>query len=471
MRKLLLFVLFLLIANVVFAFEISAPEGTIDIGTGSTKIININLTSNKDDDITFSFVDGKTWINLDVQKIKINAGEIKTVKVYISPFFTTQFGLYKIGIVAESTISKETKKADIFINVKRGEYIYIDKVTVSGNLEPKGYAKIETTIKNYKLKTVNDIYVHTIVSSPLRKLLDTTIKIDKLDPDESKTIENIINFDRLAEPGTYNVKIISEYMNEKNEYEQTFAVIKKSVITKQYEKFPLLLGYGKTIRVRNDGNEVGDEIVYDDVPKFDSIFFYGDEPTQKEDGRYAWKIKDIKPDEEKTITYYIDYSPLFVFVLAIIIVFWFFFYKYRTVRISKFILNKKHIEEGEEFTVCINVYNGLKKLDEILVHDFVPSIFKIKDTEGPVPHKKTTNIGTELTWKLKDVKSHETRILTYKIIPIFGVHGTIRLPEASAEFKFGKKFVKNISGSPSIGLVESEETKIKLLRSKFISRK
>ena len=135
---------------------------------------------------------------------------------------------------------------------------------------------------------------------------------------------------------------------------------------------------------------------------------------------------------------------------------WIFFYKVRIIRIKKFILEKKFIEEGEEFTVGIEIANSTgRKIENVTVKDFVPSVFNIKEGEGLKPVRKKTAAGAELTWKLKDVHKNEVRILSYKILPVFGVHGTIRLPQASVSFMGRKKTVEIKSAFANIG-VETE---------------
>ena len=135
-----------------------------------------------------------------------------------------------------------------------------------------------------------------------------------------------------------------------------------------------------------------------------------------------------------------DYSPLFLFIVVVLIAVWLFFFKIRTLKIKKFMLEKKFIEEGEEFTVGIELSNASgRKVDDLTVRDFVPSVFEFKEGEGPKPVRKKTAAGTELTWKVKDLHKNEERILSYKILPVFGVHGTVRLPQASASFTSGKK--------------------------------
>jgi hypothetical protein len=463
MRKILfvagIMLLFMISAS--FAFELNVPTETISIPAGGTRDVMINITSSTNDNILFSFSDAKTWVSMDTQHMLINKSEMKFIKVSISPPPAIQLGLYKVGIVAESLNTNEKISKDLYMNIERGEKIYIENLMVTGKLEPMGYADIKATLKNYMKATVQDVSVHITAYSPTEKILDYTTTQNKIDPMEAVVVGKTLYFSKTAVSGTYNATVEINYVNGHEFSERTFNVVERSLITSTHENYPIFIGYGKTIKVRNDGNDVGNETVIEDISSFDSIFFSGS-PTRKEGNRYFWEIPNINPGEERTITYKVDYSSLFIFILAVIIAWWYFFYKYRTLRIRKFIMQRKDIKEGEEFTIGIELHNGLgRSVKELTVRDFVPPIFKIREAAGPEPKKKTTNIGTELLWKLDDLKRGEERILSYKIIPVFGVHGALTLPTAYVEFTFNKMNVKNMSNITRLGVKETDEEKSK----------
>jgi hypothetical protein len=87
----------------------------------------------------------------------------------------------------------------------------------------------------------------------------------------------------------------------------------------------------------------------------------------------------------------------------------------------------------------------------------VPPVFDMKELNSLPPVKKKTSAGTELTWKLKDVHNREERLVSYKIIPLFGVHGQIRLPRSRVTFKQGKREIHNNSAYASIGIATDKE--------------
>jgi len=224
-----------------------------------------------------------------------------------------------------------------------------------------------------------------------------------------------------------------------------------------------MFGFTKTITIRNDGNAEADIVtITNDISAVEGVFYSGDLPARAEDGRYVWLVRGVAPGTVLTIEYKVDYTSLFAFMLAMIILGWVLFFKLRTVRIKKYIIQKKELEEGEEFTVGVEVRNasGSKK-DEITVRDFIPPVFEFKSAQSPEPTRKKTAAGVELTWKLKGVHHREERLVSYKIVPLFGVHGTIRLPRASATFKLNKREMTNHSTYAVIGIATEDVEKSK----------
>ncbi len=95
---------------------------------------------------------------------------------------------------------------------------------------------------------------------------------------------------------------------------------------------------------------------------------------------------------------------------------------------------------GKEITISLNLRNRSRKvIRDIVVRDHVSplaAVVKKFDTLVPNINRKVT--GTELTWKIKELKPKEERVLTYKIRPSVDILGQLRLPKAHALFKTKK---------------------------------
>ena len=457
MKKWFLLVL-LLTAAAASAFELGAEE-SVTIPVDSTKKVNITIESGINDSFIVTIVNEKPWMTLVNPKPKILAGIPETIPIYMSPFIDTSTGLYKVQISVESEETGEKKDIGIFVSVIKTEGVDIKGMLVKGSLEPLGAVLIELNARNYGPVEVNDIMLRLKVSSPGRTIFDSSENVGSIGPEETKTFTKSLNLEEQAEAGEYTINAELSYNGKTRYFSQAFDVEPKPVIRKEIIVTPMLFGTEKSVKITNYGNAPAESLTFgDSVSGIESVFFSGSEPDFRAPGTFLWKITDLAPGMSETIAYKIDYMPLFVFAAAVLVALWFVSAKMRTVRIRKYIMQKKMIEEGEEFTVGIDIRNATgSKIEEIVVKDSVPKIFDIKDTEGMKPRKKKTASGTELIWKLNNLNNREERVLSYRIIPIFGVHGHIRLPPAGASFELRKRKAVNRSLPAVIGVKEARK--------------
>ena len=438
-----------------FAFIMTVPEETINVAIGSSKQIDVKIDGGQDD-IQFTILDPKPWISQDTTRLRLNGDETKYLRIFVTPLADTQPSVYRISLLAESLITGETQKKFIFINVNRLDIVDVERIVLSGNFSPTNHVVISAIVKNYKQRTVQDIKVTSSISSPSSKLIEFEQNIDSLDAGETKNFTYSFTLPPQSESGLYTVLVRTSAEGETSEKSRTFTVLSQAQFVKESRKEPLIFGYKKTITITNIGNSEDDALLTETLSGLDAAFYSGEQPTTTKGGDFAWLLKDVKAGESRTFSFRVDYSPLFLFIIVVLIAGWFFFFKVRIIKVKKFILEKKFIEEGEEFTVGVEIANSTgKKVENATVKDFVPSVFDIKEGEGPKPTRKKTAAGTELVWKIKDIHKNEERILSYKIMPVFGVHGRIRLPHASVSFHRGKKEVEIRSPYTSIG-VETE---------------
>ena len=464
MKKLLLpVIIVLMLAATTHAFSFSAPDKTINVPTQGARDIILTLSSDTSEAITINLIDAKTWTSINQNLVNLQPGNKTEVILTISPFADTTLGLYRVTLMAESLTTKQKIRKDLFISIYKGEVVDIEKIVVAGDTKPTGNVSVTVIVKNYKTVTSNEVVVNAVVSSPTKNVFEFTEVIDNLDPDQKVSRTRTFNLGKYAEAGTYKVLATLVTGNETREVTQTFNVAAKPVIVTTEEKTPLLFGFSKRITITNDGNEIAPSVTAtNQVSGIEGIFYSGADPTTKENGIYTWTIKDLAPGQTSVIEYRIDYTALFMFIVALIIIFWILFFKLRTVRIKKYIMQKKELEEGEEFTVGIEVKNASGKTsDEITVRDFVPPVFEFRSAQTPEPTKKKTAAGVELTWKLKNVHHREERLVSYKIVPLFGAHGQIRLPRAGATFKWNKRDMTNRSTFAVIGIATEPESQPK----------
>lgn len=448
-----------ILAHATFAFEMDATDQTFVVSSGGSNEIRISVNSATDDKITLDLIDETPWMTLNTSQLDIKKGQSRETLLYVSPYSTTSPGVYKVTVAGESLITNEKKLKDIFISVTRGEGVEVEKIEVSGNLEPLGNAVIKYYVKNLGSVALKDVTVMSTIRSPSGVFAESQDAID-LAPEERGIIEKFYALDSQQEAADYTV-MAEVYQGGKllDRFEQGFTIPKKTVIRQKMDQKTSLFRKEYQVTVTNHGNDVSDStVITGSVGNFESYFYTGTPPTSVEGNVYIWDIRGLKPGETSVIMYAVDLTPFYLFIAASILMIWLFFFKMRIVRIKKFIMQKKLIEEGEEFTVGLELANKTgDTVEEVTVKDLVPLVFEVKDTEGPKPARRKTSAGTELVWHTKNLNNHEVRIFTYKIIPTFGVQGRVSIPRAQAFYGKKDKETHIISGFATIGIDPHEE--------------
>ena len=455
--KVLTLAAFLLLSSVAFAFNVQFDRETLVAPIDSTNRAEIFFSgASADDTITLSLVGEKPWMLLTPTQFALRKGENVTVSLFASPKGDTPLGLYRVRIMAESTV-KERKTTDLYISVERESGVYIERIIVTGDLAPTGLAHIEFHLKNYGMVTMNDISLSANIQGkdPVSGFSET---VNNVNPLKTIIIEKTITLPERLVAGEYVVDAKISYKDISRDFQTKFAVSERAIINKEVVDYtPSFAGYSKTVKITNKGNKDGDYTLTEAISSFDAVFYSGTNPTSAGSGQYAWNAV-LKPGETATISYRVDYMPLVLFLLAILVFSWYIIVKLRTIRITKFIMQKRMIEEGSEFTIGLELKNAIgTNVQDVVVRDFVPSVFDVKEGEGPRPVKRKAAHGTELEWKINELFSKEDRILSYKIVPVFGVHGQIALPQATTRFKFGNRAIENKSNVTAVGVASKEK--------------
>jgi hypothetical protein len=451
----------ILLSGVVLAdFSLSTTKDSFSVVIGSTQEIDLNISSTIDDILSINVnplisPSGKSWVTLSDSALHFNAGESKIVKAYLSPPEDVIQTSYTLRFTVQSSSTGEKNYKDVYITISKGDIVGVIEINVTGNTEPTGTLSISFLVRNVGTVPINGIKVYCDVFSPKEEEIATaTYDIEILQPGESKNLIKTIKLEAGAIAGTYKIVVKTAttkgIMDSDVKY---FVVPSKAVIEYKNESFTSLIGPGKRIIVTNNGNKISDTIEIRENLGLLSMFYQGQVPTSKEGDVYIFSVGQLRPGESAIITYEINYLLAAVVIIVIVMLAWFILYKFKTVQIRKYIIQKKEIEEGEEFTVGIDIRNNTGRyVSNVVVKDFVPGAFKVKPGTGLKPKIKKTYAGVELIWNLNELKNREERLLNYKIVPIFGVSGQLRLPKASVNFNLGRIPMQNKSFVTYIGV-------------------
>ncbi len=200
------------------------------------------------------------------------------------------------------------------------------------------------------------------------------------------------------------------------------------------------------ITLTNNGNVDEDNYVFKENLPPDSITGFITQPSHCDDSLLGsecnYIIGKLRPGETAQIVYRIEYWPTYVQIMAgvliVAVIFGFSF-----IRATKPTITKRSVRKGAtSHSVVLEIRNPfLHNLKDVVVRDWVSPLGKVASKgSGLVPVKKVSEAGTELIWKLGDMKPKETRIIAYDIKTL--LEARLKMPRAYARFRTpkGKNF-------------------------------
>lgn len=198
------------------------------------------------------------------------------------------------------------------------------------------------------------------------------------------------------------------------------------------------------ISVTNEGNVVESDYAFQQKTPLDPMTGMLTKPAdncREEGGEMVcnYIVNEIKPGATAQVSYAVSYWPMFngylLLTIIVISLVLFSFLKATTPRIIK-----HHSSKGEDrHNVSIHVSNPFfHKLSDVVVRDWVSPLAQVlqEEIESSKPAIRSQDDGTELIWKLGDMKPREERILQYKVRSL--VHGSLKMPGAQLKFTAGK---------------------------------
>jgi hypothetical protein len=203
------------------------------------------------------------------------------------------------------------------------------------------------------------------------------------------------------------------------------------------------------VSIQNNGNIIEKGIVNKQtVPNNDwisGLITAPDECTpqlDKKECRYV--INSLMPGETAFITYRLEFWPIYAqYALVIIIIISVIAFSFMRAASPKIV--KRYVGKGTgKHAVVIEIKNPFfRNMKNVIVRDWISPLAHVLqeeiDSTRPALRRRS-DAGTELIWKLGDIKPNETRILTYKIKTL--VQGSLKMPRAYMRYhnEKGKRF-------------------------------
>ncbi len=240
----------------------------------------------------------------------------------------------------------------------------------------------------------------------------------------------------------------------------TFSVQPVRSITQKVEETSAGFSKNVVIFITNDGNVVENNYVLQQKTPLDPMTGMMTKPSgncRDQDGAMVcnYLVGDIKPGATAQVTYTLSYWPVFngyiILTVIVISLVLFSFLRATSPRILK-----RHSRRGEGIhNISIHVTNPFfHRLNDVVVRDLVSPTVQVlhEEIESTKPvMRKLEDGGTELIWKLGEMKPREERILQYGVRQL--AHGSLRMPGANLKFTTGsgEKKMKLASNGITLG--------------------
>lgn len=456
--------LLLLVSFLMFSFTISATRAengvSLSLDTSQATLVSggvqqviATITNNEATTDTFSisafppFWHGAT-ISFDPTRITLNSGTNGQIKILFSASkcveeFSNNF-IVKVVSIQNSQIQSN---ASISVSTERKFQICVSDVKFNkDSVNPGETATINIYVENPANANSLPVTLVTNVKSVDGNMLQTFTDSGFTIQGGGTTIKShSYAFSNFSQPGFYTFEVILKdntgTVVSDDSFRYNVGSVSKITQTKDIS-YGLLL-QTVTIKVRNDGNEVANNIIIKEtIPSYLQIFFFTIDPpisspvTSGNDLVYTWLIPTVLPGEVKTVSYQIAiWNAVLVIVGIVLLVLIVFRYVF-TVRIVKSYKRFATVAGAKEIQVQLEVSNRTRHVHkDVIVRDFVPSTAHVIEQFSTLkPTVRKALGGTELLWKFETLRPHEERVITYRIKPAMEIVGEILLPKASVRY-------------------------------------
>lgn len=442
--------LFILVVLLAVPFSAEAVEISSQPDSSTTvmnEIAYFNINVLNDGDTKESFVmsfsgPNLEWISLDTLFFKLEPGESKDIEMQVYP---NKKGLFSYEVEAYSPDDEENRDSvDVILSVAPPREVDIKSFGID---KSGGSLEIEAEVFSLYPKEI-EIVIEVIDSkgNRVKELILTK------DVEDTETISESISVNDLPS-GIYTVQMS---LTDHNIFqEDTFTIdpshnvvtVKKTNANPFFEEVVLL--------VENKGNIEEDYVVRETLPSGQWVTFE-DEPQGEmlDEGSqvtYRWSLSGLAVGDSEEIRYRIEYWPGYVawFVIAIIVLG---IIGISVVRMSKPGIRKHYVKKKKtnEHIIVLEVKGSISRdLKNVMVKDMISPLARVVERfEGPKPMVRVTEAGTELIWRLGDLKARGDILLTYKLKPL--VEASLKMPRANLSYRNEDNRKFSVYSSPVI---------------------
>jgi len=445
---------FTLILTAVSALA-SPVEVTVQPASQSGKLYspiayNLTITNNQGFDDIFQIVysgDHVEWIMPGMIAKKVHAWSSEETEIVFYPTGASK-GIYDFEASVNSLRYPDVKASAKFsLDIAYDFNVKSFSSSVSGNT-----VNFNAVMQTPEEKILNGAFSlrdssgNTIGSVPFTETVNG-----------EKAITGSLTPDEKLLAGTYTSSI--SIGNEMTVF-YTFSIQPVRSISQKVEETSNGFSKDVMVSITNEGNVIEKDYLLQQKIPLDPMTGMMTKPAGncRDEGGVMicnYLVGEIKPGATAHVTYTLSYWPAFngYIILTVIVISMVLF---SFLRVTNPRILKRHSSRGEDsHNIFIQVTNPFfHRLNDVVVRDCVSPLAQVLHDEiestRPVI-RKLEDGGTELIWKLGEMKPREERILQYKVRSL--VHGSLKMPGAHLRFTTGKgeKKMKLASNGITLG--------------------
>jgi hypothetical protein len=424
------------------------PINELTVNVGEVKSINLTIKNLQDKDDIFSLsiwppFSPKFGIYANVQpRVELESKKETTIPVSFSVPECTIEGNLLFEIIATSLTNTSIRDVKLItLKVKgEGSTCLTEVKTNKLIFNPGEDVLIEVSVSNF---AEDGIFTIETTVRKGEKIEKNFVEKVQLRSRESKTANYSFSLDKHALAGSYKVDVLLKRGDKVISSKYTeFEVKAIENLDYSYTSKNFLIFQTSSIKIKNLGNTLSKPTTQSLViPWFIKIFFYSPTKLLEEKSTngqviYIWEIPSLNPLEEYEIKYEFRLWPIWFGVSLVIGFILFAYLRIYSIQVVKKIKPTGILKMGKEIPISISIVNNSSnELKDVIVKDLIPPIATVSEKfETLKPVKRKIKAGTELNWRISSLKPGEEVILTYRIIPIVDIVGSLKLPQAKVSF-------------------------------------
>lgn len=394
-------------------------------------IYSVTITNNQNQRDAFQFkVDGPYfWWVSPIMLVELDAGASRTFNLTIFPT-GDRFGRFYYTLNTFSFYNPA-------VSDSTGFYLDVEPVRI-GELEvKKSGSTLYITVPVDSLKRRDILFSFSVRESGGSVVASSSFSSQV---EGSQNISGAIDLPSNLLAGNYTLYVEATTSGTTIKKTQPFVLEPIHNVVQTRAETDTTLYKEITITVKNLGNIVEDNYMVTETTGANQLTGFVTAPNEcarSGDGQScSYVISGLAPGATAQVVYRIEFWPTLmqyfgatVVVLAVL--------GFTFVHKTRPGIRKRSVAHGEgKHSIILEIRNPfLHHLNNVVVRDFVHPVANVlhEEIESLKPVVRKTEAGTELIWKLGDMKPKETRFLKYGVRSVF--HGTtISSPKAYIRF-------------------------------------